>query len=72
MSKGKFTYHAKAPRIKKPKLTIPREPEEVVHLEFCAPGANEVSLAGSLSSLPSVEIPYRSAARGQNPSRNVW
>lgn len=59
MSKGKFTYHAKAPRTQKPKVTIPREPEEVVHLEFCAPGANEVSLAGSFNGWDAAALPMK-------------
>jgi 1,4-alpha-glucan branching enzyme len=59
MSKGKFKFHAKASRQPKPKLTIPPEPKEIVHLEFCAPGAKEVSLAGSFNAWDAGALPMK-------------
>jgi 1,4-alpha-glucan branching enzyme len=59
MSKGKLTNYAKASRAQKPKLTIPKEPKEVVHLEFCAPGAKEVSLAGSFNGWDAAALPMK-------------
>lgn len=59
MSKGKFNYHAKASRQPKPKLTIPHEAKEIVHLEFCAPGAKEVSLVGSFNGWDAAALPMK-------------
>ena len=59
MATGKFKYHAKPSRQQKPKLTIPGEPTEVVHLEFCAPGANDVSLVGSFNGWDAAALPMK-------------
>ena len=59
MNKGKFSYHAKPPRQNKPTLMIPAELREIVHLEFCAPGAKQVSVAGSFNGWDAAALPMK-------------
>ena len=59
MNKKKFKFQAKPLREQKPKLTVPQGPKEIVHLEFCAPGAKEVSLAGSFNGWDAAALPMK-------------